>query len=96
MYAIRSYYVIVQDMGLLKLDLPPIALHASTQTDNRSPEKVRFLEQVGFSQVVLARELTLAQIRAIADATSVQLEFFIHGALCVSYSGQCYLSHAVV
>ncbi len=95
LYQAGADALIVQDMGLLKLDLPPIALHASTQTDNRSPEKVRFLEQVGFSQVVLARELTLAQIRAIADATSVQLEFFIHGALCVSYSGQCYLSHAV-
>jgi putative protease len=81
-------------MGLLEMDLPPIALHASTQTDNRTPEKVRFLEQVGFSQVVLARELSLAEIRAIADASQVALEFFIHGALCVSYSGQCYISHA--
>ncbi len=95
LYAAGADALIVQDMGLLQLDLPPIALHASTQTDNRTPEKVHFLEQVGFSQVVLARELTLAQIRAIADATSVPLECFIHGALCVSYSGQCYLSHAV-
>jgi len=86
--------LIVQDMGLLELDLPPIALHASTQADNRSVEKVSFLEQVGFSQVVLARELTLEQIRAIADQTHTTLEFFIHGALCVSYSGQCYLSYA--
>lgn len=86
--------LIVQDMGLLALDLPPIALHASTQTDNRTPEKVKFLQDVGFSQVVLARELSLAQIREISAATSVQLEFFIHGALCVSYSGQCNISHA--
>lgn len=86
--------LIVQDMGLLELDLPPIALHASTQTDNRTPEKVRFLEQVGFSQVVLARELSLAQIRTIANETAATLEFFVHGALCVSFSGQCYISHA--
>ena len=86
--------LIVQDMGLLALDLPPIALHASTQTDNRTPEKVKFLQDVGFSQVVLARELSLAQIREISAATKVQLEFFIHGALCVSYSGQCNISHA--
>lgn len=86
--------LIVQDMGLLALDLPPIALHASTQTDNRTPEKVKFLQDVGFSQVVLARELSLAQIHEISAATNVQLEFFIHGALCVSYSGQCNISHA--
>ena len=80
--------LIVQDLGLLELDLPPIALHASTQMDNRSADKVRFLEAVGFSQVVLARELELDEIAAIARATSAKLEFFIHGALCVSYSGQ--------
>ena len=94
-YAAGADALIVQDMGLLELDLPPIALHASTQTDNRTPAKVRFLEQVGFSQVVLARELDLAQIGAIAGATSLRLECFVHGALCVSYSGQCYISHAV-
>ena len=86
--------LIVQDMGLLELDLPPIALHASTQCDIRTPQKARFLENVGFSQMVLARELSLAQIREIAAQTSATLEFFVHGALCVSYSGQCYLSHA--
>jgi collagenase-like PrtC family protease len=86
--------LILQDMGLLELDLPPIQLHASTQTDNRSLEKVRFLEQVGFSQIVLARELTLQQIRTIAAGSTATLEFFVHGALCVSYSGQCYISHA--
>lgn len=87
--------LIVQDMGLLEIDLPSIALHASTQTDNRTPEKVRFLEQAGFSQVVLARELSLETIRRIAEQTSARLEFFIHGALCVSYSGRCAISHAL-
>lgn len=87
--------LIVQDMGLLALDLPPIPLHASTQTDNRAPERVRFLQHAGFTQVVLARELTLEEIREIAAQTTVPLEVFVHGALCVSYSGQCYLSAAL-
>lgn len=87
--------LIIQDMGLLKLDLPPIRLHASTQADNRSPERVRFLQEVGFSRVVLARELGLQQIRDIRAHTDVELEAFVHGALCVSYSGQCYLSQAL-
>ncbi|WP_374595365.1 U32 family peptidase [Aquabacterium sp.] len=86
--------LIVQDMGLLELDLPPIQLHASTQCDIRTPEKARFLQDAGFSQIVLARELTLQQIQAIAQATTCNLEFFIHGALCVAYSGQCFISHA--
>ncbi|HET6787842.1 MAG TPA: peptidase U32 family protein, partial [Aquabacterium sp.] len=86
--------LIVQDMGLLELDLPPIQLHASTQTDIRTPEKARFLQDVGFSQIVLARELTLPQIQAVAAQTDCALEFFIHGALCVAYSGQCFISHA--
>ncbi len=86
--------LIVQDMGLLELDLPPIQLHASTQTDIRTPEKARFLQDVGFSQIVLARELTLKQIQAVAQHTTCALEFFIHGALCVAYSGQCFISHA--
>ncbi len=92
LYNIGADALIVQDMGILELDIPPIALHASTQADNRTVEKVRFLESVGFSQVVLARELTAEQIRQIADNTTVPLEVFVHGALCVSYSGQCYLS----
>ena len=89
--------LIVQDLGLTQLDLPPIALHASTQMDNCTPEKVCFLAQAGFEQVVLARELTLQEIRRIADATpkDVSLEAFVHGALCVSYSGRCYLSSAL-
>ncbi len=86
--------LIIQDMGILELDLPPIALHASTQTDNRTPEKVKFLEEVGFSQIVLARELSLKQIEAISKQTTAKLEVFVHGALCVSYSGQCYASEA--
>ena len=86
--------LIIQDMGLLELDLPPIQLHASTQCDIRTPEKARFLQDVGLSQIVLARELTLEQIAAIRAATDCTLEFFVHGALCVAYSGQCYISHA--
>ena len=86
--------LIVQDMGLLELDLPPIQLHASTQTDIRDAAKARFLQDVGFSQIVLAREMTLAEVRAVAAATTCQLEYFVHGALCVAYSGQCYISHA--
>jgi len=86
--------LIVQDMGLLEMDLPPIQLHASTQTDIRTVEKAVFLDQVGFSQIVLARELDLPAIKAIADATTCNLEFFVHGALCVAFSGQCFISHA--
>ena len=84
--------LIVQDLSLLRLHLPPVPLHASTQMDNRTPEKVLSLAQAGFSQVVLARELSLSQIAAIHRACPVQLEVFVHGALCVSYSGQCYAS----
>ena len=87
--------LIVQDMALLEMDLPPIPLHASTQMDNRTIEKIRFLEQAGFSQVVLPREFTIEEIRNVAQQTHVALEVFIHGALCVSYSGQCYLSAAL-
>ena len=87
--------LIVQDMQLLQLDLPPIPLHASTQCDNLTVEKVQQLEQLGFSQVVLGRELSLKQIREIREKTTVPLEFFVHGALCVSHSGQCYLSQYI-
>ena len=86
--------LIVQDMGLLELDLPPIQLHASTQTDIRDASKARFLQDVGFSQIVLARELSLNEVKKIAAATTCQLEYFVHGALCVAFSGQCYISHA--
>jgi putative protease len=87
--------LIIQDMAITLLNIPPIELHASTQTDNRNLQKVKFLEETGFSQVVLARELSLEQIKEISSQTSVKLECFIHGALCVSYSGQCYLSQAM-
>lgn len=95
LYRIGVDALIVQDMGLLRLDLPPIALHASTQCDIRTPEKAEFLERVGMSQLVLARELTLPEIRAIVDAVTVPVECFIHGALCVSYSGKCHASCAL-
>ncbi|MDO5315002.1 MAG: U32 family peptidase [bacterium] len=87
--------LIVQDMQLLDLDLPPIPLHASTQCDNLTVEKVQQLESLGFSQVVLGRELSLKEIREIREKTTVPLEFFVHGALCVSHSGQCYLSQYI-
>ena len=87
--------LIVQDMALLNMDMPPIALHASTQCHNIEADKVKFLEDVGFSQVVLARELSIEQIKDIRSKTTVPLEYFVHGALCVSYSGQCYLSHVI-
>lgn len=86
--------LIVQDLGVMELDIPPIELHASTQTDIRTLERARFLDQAGFSQLVLARELNLQQIRAIAAETDAAIEFFIHGALCVAFSGQCNISHA--
>ena len=81
--------LIVQDMSLLRLNLPPVALHASTQCDTRTPEKARFLQDVGFSQIVLARELSVEEIGKVHDAVDVPLECFVHGALCVSYSGRC-------
>lgn len=92
LYALGADALIIQDLGLLACDLPPIPLHASTQLNNRTSEKALFLEQVGFSQIVLARELHLDQIQAISKVTTVPLEFFVHGAICVCYSGQCYMS----
>lgn len=86
--------LIVQDMGIMELDIPPIEIHASTQTDIRSLEKAKFLADAGFSQLVLARELNLQEIRQISDSVDATVEFFIHGALCVAFSGQCYISHA--
>ncbi len=95
LYLIGVDAIIIQDMGILEMDLPPIALHASTQAHNKSIEKIKFLEQVGISRVVLARELSIADIEQISAKSNIELEVFIHGALCVSYSGQCYLSHAI-
>jgi putative protease len=88
--------LIIQDMGILEMDLPPIQLHASTQCDIRGVDKAKFLSDAGFSQIVLARELTIPQIKAISDAvgTDATIEYFIHGALCVAFSGQCFISHA--
>ncbi len=95
LYRIGVDALIVQDMGITRLNLPPIPLHGSTQMDNRTPEKVRFLADAGFRQVVLARELSLQEIRRIHEACpETPLEVFLHGALCVSYSGQCYVSQA--
>lgn len=95
LYRVGVDALIVQDMGIAGLELPPIPLHASTQMDNRTVEKVRFLADAGFRQVVLARELSLREIGKIHEACpDVPLEIFVHGALCVSYSGQCYVSQA--
>ena len=93
LYEIGVDALIVQDMGITRMDIPPIELHASTQMDNRTPEKARFLADIGFPRIVLARELSLSQIKKIHDAVpETELEVFVHGALCVSYSGQCYAS----
>lgn len=95
LYRIGVDALIVQDMGLLELNLPPIPLHASTQMDNRTPQKAKFLAEAGFRQIVLARELSLSEIKKIhQEIPEVPLEVFVHGALCVSYSGQCYVSQA--
>ena len=94
-YRIGCDAIIVQDLAILQMELPPIELFASTQTNIRTPQQARFLESLGFSRLILARELSLGQISAIKEATSIPLESFIHGALCVSYSGQCYLSHKI-
>lgn len=95
LYKLKVDAIIIQDMGILEMDLPPIAIYASTQTHNDSVEKVKFIESVGFSRVILARELSLSEIEKIKKQTSIELEAFIHGALCVCYSGQCYFSQAI-
>lgn len=88
--------LIVQDVAMKKMDIPPIPLHASTQMDNRTPEQVRFLHAQGYEQVVLARELSISDIKNIHEhCPDVKLEAFVHGALCVSYSGRCYVSQAL-
>ncbi len=84
--------LIIQDMGILEMDLPPIPLHASTQANNRDLEQIQFLENVGFERIVLARELNLKNLQTIRQHTHVELEAFVHGSLCVCYSGQCYMS----
>ena len=87
--------LIVQDTALLQMDLPPVPLIASTQMHNNTPQRVVFLEKVGFSRAILARELDIDQIKEIRQHTSLELECFVHGSLCVGYSGQCYLSYAL-
>lgn len=94
LYQVGVDALIIQDMGIFELDIPPIELHASTQCDIRSVDKAKFLSDIGCSQIVLARELNLKQIKKIHDNIEARIEFFIHGALCVSYSGQCYISYA--
>lgn len=94
LYDIGVDALIVQDMAILEMDLPPIVLHASTQANNRDPKHVKFLADAGIKRVVLARELNLDQIKEIHETTDVELEFFVSGALCVSFSGNCYMSIA--
>ena len=83
---------IVQDMGLLEMHLPPIELHASTQTHNIDPKRIKFLEQVGFKRIILARETSIEQMKKLREEVTADLEAFVQGALCVCYSGQCYMS----
>ncbi|MBQ2508364.1 MAG: U32 family peptidase [Bacteroidales bacterium] len=92
LYNIGVDALIIQDMGLLEMELPPIALHASTQVHNYDIERIKFMEQVGFRRIILARETSLEQMQIIRKNTSVELEAFVQGALCVCFSGQCYLS----
>ncbi len=94
LYDIGVDALIVQDMAIMEMDLPPIVIHASTQANNRDPQHVKFLKEAGMKRVVLARELNLDQIKEISSATDVELEFFVSGALCVSFSGNCYMSVA--
>ncbi len=95
LYQIGVSGIIIQDMGLLEYKLPPIKIFASTQCHNNTLDKVKFLEKTGFDRVILPREFSLAEIKNITDNTDIEIETFIHGALCVSYSGQCYLSHSI-
>ena len=94
LYNIGVDALIVQDMAIMEMDLPPIVIHASTQANNRDPKHVKFLADAGMKRVVLARELNLDQIKEIHETTDVELEFFVSGALCVSFSGNCYMSIA--
>ena len=92
LYRIEVDAIIVQDPAILKLDIPPIALHASTQMHNYDLERIKFLDRLGFQRIVLARELSLEQLKTIRREVKAELEYFVHGALCVSLSGQCYMS----
>ncbi len=92
LYNIGVDALIVQDMGILKMDIPPIELHASTQTHNYDMERIKFMDQLGFKRIVLARESSLEHIRQVRQNIKAEIECFVHGALCVSFSGQCYMS----
>lgn len=92
LYHIGVDAVLIQDLGLLKLDIPPLNFHASTQCHNHSLERIQFLKKLGFTRAVLAREVDLQTIQNIHNQTNIELEAFVHGALCVCYSGQCYIS----
>jgi putative protease len=94
-YQMGADAIIIQDMGILEMNLPPIAIHASTQANNTTVDKIKFLEEVGFTRVILARELSIKQILDIRNSSRIELEAFIHGALCVCYSGQCYFSQVL-
>ncbi|MGN6648397.1 MAG: peptidase U32 family protein [Cytophaga sp.] len=94
LYDIGVDALIIQDMAIMEMDIPPIVIHASTQANNRDPKHVKFLADAGMKRAVLARELNLDQIRDIQKATDIELEFFVSGALCVSFSGNCYMSIA--
>jgi collagenase-like PrtC family protease len=94
LYDIGVDALIIQDMAIMEMELPPIVLHASTQANNRDADKIKFLKDAGIKRVVLARELNLHQIKTIYDEADVELEFFVTGALCVSFSGNCYMSVA--
>lgn len=95
LYDINVDAIIIQDFAILNMDIPPIAIHASTQMHNNTPEKIKFLESCGIERIVLPRELEIAEIKSFKNSTTSELEFFIHGALCVCYSGQCYMSQAI-
>ena len=95
LYAIKADGIIIQDMGILECNLPPIPIIASTQCHNNTIEKIKFLEKTGFKRVILPREISLSEIKEIHKNTNIELECFVHGALCMSYSGQCYLSYAI-
>ncbi|KAB2868068.1 MAG: U32 family peptidase [Bacteroidales bacterium] len=95
LYDINVDAIIIQDFAILNMGIPPIAIHASTQMHNNTPEKIKFLESCGIERIVLPRELNISEIEILNNATTSELEFFIHGALCVCYSGQCYMSQEI-
>ena len=95
LYDINVDAIIIQDFAILNMGIPPIAIHASTQMHNNTPEKIKFLESCGIERIVLPRELNISEIEILKNVTTSELEFFIHGALCVCYSGQCYMSQAI-